>query len=34
VDSSAEDHNYDEVRYRVLSDAKKFAFSIKVQHPT
>ena len=34
VDSDAEDHVYDEARYRVLSDAKKFANNLKVSHPT
>lgn len=34
VDSDAEDHLYDEVRYRVLSDAKKYASSLQVTHPT
>lgn len=34
VDSSSEDHAYDEWRYRVLSDRKKYATSIGVRHPT
>jgi hypothetical protein len=34
VDSKSEDHIYDEVRYRVLADAKRFATFIKVTHPT
>ncbi len=34
VDSDAEDHVYDEVRYRVLSDRKKYAKALSVRHPT
>jgi hypothetical protein len=34
VDSGSEDHVYDEVRYRVLSDFKKFAKALNVRHPT
>lgn len=33
VDSDAEDHVYDEWRYRVLSDRKKYAKSLAVSHP-
>lgn len=34
VDSDAEDHAYDEVRYRVLADAKAMATSVKVRYQT
>lgn len=34
VDSSSEDHVYDEVRYRVLNDAKRYATSLSVKYPT
>lgn len=34
VDSSAEDHNYDETRYRVLDDRKRYATSLNVKHAT
>lgn len=34
VDSDAEDHVYDEARYRVLSDAKKYANALNITYPT
>lgn len=34
VDTTAEDHIYDEIRYRVLSNAKRYATSIQIKHPT
>lgn len=34
VDSASEDHCYDEVRYRVLSDAKRYAKALAVRHAT
>jgi hypothetical protein len=34
VDTEAEDHLYDEVRYRVLKGSTQFATSINVKHPT
>lgn len=34
VDSAAEDHAYDEWRYRVLADAKRYAKALNVRHPT
>lgn len=34
VDSASEDHTYDEWRYRVLNDAKRYAKSLSVRHPT
>jgi hypothetical protein len=34
VDSAAEDHIYDEVRYRCLHDPRKFVTSLNVKHQT
>lgn len=34
VDTDAEDHSYDEVRYRVLSGSNRLATSIAVSYPT
>lgn len=34
VDTDAEDHIYDEVRYKCLADAKQYAKSIKLKHVT
>lgn len=34
VDTEAEDHVYDDVRYEVLSDTKKYASSVNVRFPT
>lgn len=34
VNSAEEDHAYDEIRYKVLSNAKRFATALKVRQPT
>lgn len=34
VDSASEDHAYDEWRYRILSDAKRYAKALNVRHAT
>lgn len=34
VDTNAEDHVYDEIRYRVLSNAKRYATAVTVRYPT
>lgn len=34
VDTSAEDHNYDALRYRVLKGSNRYATRINVKHPT
>lgn len=34
VDTDAEDHPYDDVRYRVLAGSNRYATSINVSHPT
>jgi hypothetical protein len=34
VDTDAEDHLYDDVRYRVLADARRYASKLTVKHPT